>query len=69
MPIVSHQQWSRLRLTEWRPLSNTGRYAEWVGGTLEVTRTDGPARTGSTYYEVNPILGPWRANSRPEMGA
>ena len=47
----------------WRLLSDTGRYAEWVVGTVEVTRTDGPAREGSTYDEVNPILGPWRAKT------
>jgi carbon monoxide dehydrogenase subunit G len=44
-------------------LSDTARYPEWVTGTDAVTRTDGPAREGSTYDEVNPILGPWRANT------
>jgi len=29
-----------------------------------VTRTDGPARQGSTYDETNPIIGPWRAKTR-----
>ena len=44
-------------------LSDTARYSEWVTGTNEVTRTDGPAREGSTYDEVNPILGPWKAST------
>ncbi len=44
-------------------LSDTARYSEWVTGTNAVTRTDGPARDGSTYDEVNPILGPWRAST------
>ena len=45
-------------------LSDTARYSEWVTGTNAVTRTDGPAREGSTYDEVNPILGPWKANTK-----
>jgi carbon monoxide dehydrogenase subunit G len=44
-------------------ISDTTRYSEWVTGTDAVTRTDGPAREGSTYDEVNPILGPWRAKT------
>jgi len=44
-------------------LSDTARYSEWVTGTEAVTRTDGPASEGSTYDEVNPILGPWKANT------
>ena len=44
-------------------LSDTARYPEWVTGTNAVTRTDGPAREGSTYDEVNPILGPWKAST------
>ena len=44
-------------------LCDTARYPEWVTGTDAVTRTDGPAREGSTYDEVNPILGPWRAST------
>ena len=48
----------------WELLCDTSRYAEWVAGTDEVTRTDGPAREGSTYDEVNPILGPWKAKTR-----
>ena len=48
----------------WDLLSDTVRYAEWVEGTDEVTRTDGPAREGSTYDEINPIAGPWKGRSR-----
>jgi carbon monoxide dehydrogenase subunit G len=44
-------------------ISETARYPEWVTGTDAVTRTDGPAREGSTYDEINPILGPWRAKT------
>jgi carbon monoxide dehydrogenase subunit G len=44
-------------------LSDTARYSEWVTGTDAVTRTDGPAVEGSTYDEVNPILGPWKAKT------
>jgi carbon monoxide dehydrogenase subunit G len=48
----------------WELICDTSRYADWVAGTDEVTRSDGAAREGSTYDEVNPILGPWRARSR-----
>ena len=44
-------------------LSDTARYSEWVTGTHAVTRTDGQAREGSTYDEVNPVLGPWKAKT------
>jgi len=44
-------------------ISETARYPEWVTGTNAVTRTDGPAREGSTYDEINPVLGPWKANT------
>jgi len=44
-------------------ISDTARYSEWVTGTDAVTRTDGPAREGSTYDEINPVLGPWRAKT------
>jgi carbon monoxide dehydrogenase subunit G len=44
-------------------VSDTARYSEWVAGTEAVTRTDGPAAEGSTYDEVNPILGPWKAST------
>jgi carbon monoxide dehydrogenase subunit G len=44
-------------------LSETSRYSEWVTGTDAVTRTDGPASEGSTYDEINPILGPWKAKT------
>ena len=45
-------------------ISDTARYSEWVTGTDAVTRTDGVAREGSTYDEINPILGPWKANTK-----
>ena len=48
----------------WELASDTSRYAEWVIGTDEVTRTDGPAREGSTYDERNTILGPWKASAK-----
>jgi carbon monoxide dehydrogenase subunit G len=44
-------------------LCDTARYSEWVTGTNAVTRTDGPAREGSSYDEVNPVLGPWKAST------
>jgi len=47
----------------WDYLCDTSRYAEWVAGTDKVTRTDGPAREGSTYDEINPIVGPWKGRS------
>jgi uncharacterized protein YndB with AHSA1/START domain len=47
----------------WALLCETHRYAEWVEGTEAVTRTDGPAVLGSTYEEVNPIVGPWKAKA------
>ena len=45
-------------------LAQTARYPEWVTGTDAVTRTDGPAAEGSTYDEINPILGPWKAKTQ-----
>jgi carbon monoxide dehydrogenase subunit G len=48
----------------WELLCDTRRYSEWVEGTDAVTRTDGPASAGSTYAEVNPIVGPWKAKTR-----
>ena len=48
----------------WELISDTTRYAEWVEGTAAVPRTDGPAAPGSTYDEVNPIVGPWTAKTR-----
>jgi carbon monoxide dehydrogenase subunit G len=48
----------------WELLCDTARYPDWVDGTDEVTRTDGPASPGSTYDEVNPVLGPWKAKTR-----
>ena len=48
----------------WELICDTSRFPEWVAGTAAVTRTDGPAREGSTYEEINPIMGPWRAKTR-----
>ena len=50
-------------------LCDTARYSEWVTGTDAVTRTDGPARDGSSYDEVNPILGPWKASTTWRVAA
>jgi carbon monoxide dehydrogenase subunit G len=47
----------------WELTCDTTRYAEWVVGTDQVTRTDGPAREGSTYDEKNTIVGPWKART------
>jgi uncharacterized protein YndB with AHSA1/START domain len=47
----------------WELISDTRRYGEWVARTDAVTRTDGSAAPGSTYDEVNPILGPWKART------
>jgi uncharacterized protein YndB with AHSA1/START domain len=49
--------------TTWELISDTSRYAEWVAATDAVTDAAGPARHGSTYSEVNPILGPWKART------
>ena len=35
-----------------------------VAATAAVTRSDGPASQGSTYDEINPIMGPFRAKTR-----
>ena len=48
----------------WELLCDTSRNPEWVAATAAVTLTDGPARLGSTYDEINPIMGPWRARTR-----
>ena len=47
----------------WALTCDTSRYAEYVEGTDEVSRSGGAAREGVTYEEVNPILGPWRART------
>lgn len=47
----------------WDLACDTSRYAEWVPATLEVTRTDGPARLGATYEERNKVVGPITAKS------
>jgi uncharacterized protein YndB with AHSA1/START domain len=51
----------------WELISDTSRYADYVVGTLEVTRTDGPARMGSTYDERNKFIGPLKASSHWEV--
>ena len=48
----------------WDLICDTTRYAEWVDGTDEVVRTDGPAALGSTYEERNTVLGPFKSGSR-----
>ena len=48
----------------WELVCDTSRYPEWVAATAAVTRSDGPAREDSTYEEINPIMGPWRAKTR-----
>jgi uncharacterized protein YndB with AHSA1/START domain len=48
----------------WELVCDTSRYPEWVEAMAAVTRTDGPARLGSTYDEINPIMGPFRAKTR-----
>jgi uncharacterized protein YndB with AHSA1/START domain len=48
----------------WELLCDTSRNPEWVAAAAAVPRTDGPARLGSTYDEINPIVGPWRAKTR-----
>ena len=45
----------------WEVACDTARYAEWVESTIEVVRTDGPARLGATYDELTRISGPWKA--------
>lgn len=47
----------------WAIACDTSRYAEWVESTLQVTRTDGPARLGATYDERTRISGPWTAST------
>jgi hypothetical protein len=47
----------------WDLVSDTSRLSEWVVATEAVTRSDGPARLGATYAEVNPIVGPWKART------
>jgi uncharacterized protein YndB with AHSA1/START domain len=45
-------------------ISDTTRYPDWAENTLEVVRTDGPARVGSTYDERNIVFGPVKSSSR-----
>jgi carbon monoxide dehydrogenase subunit G len=48
----------------WDVVCDTSRYAEWVESTLQVVRTDGPARLGATYEELTRIAGPWKTVTR-----
>ena len=48
----------------WELVCDSGRYPEWAAGTAAVTRSDGPTHQGSTYEEINPIMGPWRVKTR-----
>jgi hypothetical protein len=47
----------------WELVCDTSGYAERVAATAAVSGTDGPASKGSTYDELNPIVGPWRAKT------
>lgn len=47
----------------WELSCDVARYAEWVPATLEVLRSDGPARLGSTYDERNRVAGPITSKS------
>jgi hypothetical protein len=42
-------------------MCDASRYAEWGALTLEIPRTDGPARMVSTYDEGVPFTGRWKA--------
>jgi uncharacterized protein YndB with AHSA1/START domain len=44
----------------WEVMCDIGGYAEWGPLTLEIERSDGPARMGSTYDERVPFAGPWK---------
>jgi carbon monoxide dehydrogenase subunit G len=48
----------------WEIVSDTRRYAEWVENTVQVVRTDGPARLGSTYDEITRLAGPWKTSTQ-----
>jgi uncharacterized protein YndB with AHSA1/START domain len=48
----------------WEIACDTGRYPEWVENTLQVLRTDGPARSGATMEELTRIAGPWKSVTR-----
>ena len=47
----------------WELACDVERYPQWVPATLEVLRSDGPARLGSTYEERNKVVGPITARS------
>ena len=46
----------------WEIISDTGRYAEWVGIVEKVTAHHGTARKGQSYSEITRIMGPIRAH-------
>lgn len=47
----------------WNVIADTGRYADWVEGVLEVTSHHGTAVEGGQYSERNRTLGPLTAKS------
>jgi carbon monoxide dehydrogenase subunit G len=48
----------------WELVSDPERFAEWADRTIEVIRADRPLSLGSTYEEVNAVLGPITGRSR-----
>ena len=48
----------------WNVIADTGRYADWVDGVLEVTSHHGTAVEGGQYTERNRMIGPVTARSR-----
>src|SRR5262245_12668366 len=48
----------------WDLACDTSRYPEWVESSLEILRTDGPARLGGTYEERTRVAGPRKVSSR-----
>lgn len=46
----------------WDIISDTGRYAEWVGIVDRVTDHHGIARKGQSYTEITRIMGPIRSH-------
>jgi Polyketide cyclase / dehydrase and lipid transport len=47
----------------WAVVDDTGRYAEWVVGVIEVTAHHGTATVGRTYSEHNRTVGPLTTRS------
>lgn len=48
----------------WELVCDPERFAEWADRTIEVLRADRPLSLGSTYEEVNAVLGPVTGRSR-----